>query len=94
MEWANARLAETDPASAVKELRRHDGGDIIVLASSSVIRQLLEAGELDCLSITLCPEIAGGGARLFEDGLPASSWSLTRSSTTDSGAICLFYEKN
>jgi dihydrofolate reductase len=32
-----------------------EGGDIIVLASASVIRNLLEAGELDRLGITLCP---------------------------------------
>jgi len=97
VEWNNARLAGTDPATAVKQLREQEGndnvGDIIVLASSSVIRQLLRAGELDRLSITLCPEIAGGGARLFDDGFPATSWTLTDSTVTDSGAICLLYER-
>lgn len=58
-EWENARIAGADPVAMVKKLREQDGGDIIVLASSSVIRQLLDADELDRLSITLCPEIAG-----------------------------------
>jgi hypothetical protein len=35
-----------------------DGGDNIVLASASIIGDLLEAGEQDRLSITLCPQAA------------------------------------
>ncbi|WP_433296256.1 dihydrofolate reductase family protein [Actinoplanes sp. CA-030573] len=93
VEWDNARLASSDPATTVRELRRQDGGDIIVLASSSVIRQLLDADEVDQLSITLCPELVGGGARLFEDG-PAGSWKLTDSTVTDSGAMCLLYDRS
>ncbi|HEY7265256.1 MAG TPA: dihydrofolate reductase family protein, partial [Trebonia sp.] len=69
------------------------GGDIIVLASGSVIRSLLEAGELDRLSIILCPELPGGGTRLFGDGPAGSSWSLTSTTRTESGAICLIYDR-
>jgi dihydrofolate reductase len=92
--WKNSRIAEGDPVEEVARLRAQPGGDIIVLASISVIKALLEAGELDRLSITLCPELVGGGARLFEDGIPASSWTLTDLSTSDSGALCLLYDRN
>jgi dihydrofolate reductase len=91
LDWSNARLATADPASTVQELRTEGGGDILVLASASIIRALLDTGELDRLSITLCPEIVGGGARLFGDGSAGSSWSLTESTPTGSGAICLTY---
>jgi dihydrofolate reductase len=91
--WENSRIADADPAFLVRELRGQPGGDIVVLASTSVIQALLEAGELDRLSITLCPEIVGGGRRLLDDGLPAASWSLTDMSTTESGAICLIYDR-
>ncbi len=91
--WTNARFTDSDPANVVRELQARNGGDIIVLASSSIIKRLLEADVLDRLSITLCPEIAGGGARLFEDGLPASSWKLSQSATTESGALCLIYDR-
>jgi dihydrofolate reductase len=91
--WHNTRIAPSDPATTVKQLRRKEGGDIVVLASASVIRSLLEAGELDRLSITLCPELVGGGARLFQDGPAGSSWSLTDATPTDSGAICLLYDR-
>ncbi|KAB2390031.1 dihydrofolate reductase family protein [Actinomadura montaniterrae] len=92
-DWDNARVATADPAATVKELRAQEGGDIIVLASTSVIRNLIEAGELDRLSITLCPELVGGGARLFDDTTPRSSWSLTSTAATESGALCLIYDR-
>ncbi len=91
--WENSRIAEGDPVQVVKQLREEPGGDIIVLNSSSIINALLEAGELDRLTIVLCPELVGGGARLFEDGVPTSSWSLTDLSTTESGPICLIYDR-
>jgi dihydrofolate reductase len=65
----------------------------VVLASSSVIRALLDADEVDRLSITLCPTIAGGGAALFADGIPASDWILVDVTTAESGAICLLYDR-
>lgn len=92
-EWDNARVTATDPASTVKELRGQDGGDIVVLASASVIRALTEAGELDRLSVTLCPELVGGGAALFRDGPAGSSWSLVDSTPAESGALCLLYDR-
>lgn len=91
--WENSRIVNDDPAEIVRELQKQTGGDIIVLASSSIIKHLLEADALDRLSITLCPEIAGEGARLFEDGLPPSSWSLRQSTVAESGAICLLYDR-
>ena len=91
--WNNSRRADADPVTTVKRLRGQEGGDIVVLASGSVIRTLLAADELDRLSITLCPEIAGGGVRLFDDGLPGGSWTLTHSAPTGSGALCLLYDR-
>lgn len=91
--WENSRILDVDPAEVVDELRQQDGGDIIVLASGSIIKRLLEADVLDRLSITLCPEVAGGGARLFEDGLPRSSWTLRESVVTESSALCLLYDR-
>ena len=92
-DWPNSRIATAGPADTVRELRKHAGGDIIVLSSASIIRALLEAGELDRLCITLCPELVGAGARLFDDGPAGSSWSLASATPTSSGAICLRYDR-
>lgn len=91
--WNNARIATADPATEVRNLREEPGGDIVVQNSSSLIRALLDAGEIDRLSITLCPELVGGGAKLFADEMPASSWSLTDLTTSDTGAIRLVYDR-
>lgn len=91
--WENSRIVSAEPAAVIEELRQQEGGDIIVLASGSVIKSLLQADALDRLSITLCPEVAGGGAHLFEDGLPSSSWRLRQSIVTESGALCLLYDR-
>jgi dihydrofolate reductase len=91
--WENSRIVAGDLPGEVRRLRDQDGGDIIVLASGSIIRALLEADLLDRLSITLCPALVGGGARLLEDGLPASTWALTDTTMSASGAICLLYDR-
>lgn len=91
--WQHSRIADADPVATVKHLHEQDGGDIVVLASGSVIKALLAADAVDRILITQCPEIAGGGARLFEDGLTASNWSLTDLSSTESGALYLIYDR-
>lgn len=91
--WENSRVIFADPAGVVEDLQKQAGGDIIVLASGTIIKRLLQADDIDRLSITICPEVAGGGARLFEDGLPPSSWTLRENMVTESGAMCLVYER-
>jgi dihydrofolate reductase len=91
--WANSRVADDGPAEEVKRLRQTTGGDILVLNSSSIIRQLMAQDELDRLVIDLVPELAGAGARLFEDGLPSSSWTLSGSTIADDGTVLLTYDR-
>jgi len=91
--WPGSRIVADNPAAEVRRLRKQPGGDIIVLASASIIRNLLAAGEVDRLSIMLCPALAGGGDRLFGDDLPGSAWSVTHTAPTGSGALCLLYDR-
>jgi dihydrofolate reductase len=91
--WHNTRMTADGPATVVKQLRERGGGDIVVLGSATIIRALLAEGELDRLSITLCPELVGGGAQLFEDTPAGSSWSLTEATPTPTGALCLLYDR-
>jgi len=91
--WPNSRIVNDDPAAVVAQLGEQAGGDIIVLASCSIIRALLRDDAIDQLSITLCPELPGGGAQLFDDELPATAWGLALNVATESGAICLLYNR-
>jgi dihydrofolate reductase len=91
--WANSRIAQRGPVEEAQHLRGTEGGDILVVNSASIIRQLLAGEQVDRLLIDLVPEVAGGGARLFEDGLPPSSWSLTDKVTADDGALLLTFDR-
>ena len=90
--WPNSRISR-DPVTEDNDLRTQPGGDIIVLSSTSIIRALLAANELDRLIINLCPEIGGGGARLFDGELEQSTWSLTDQSTSTTGATFCTYDR-
>ena len=91
--WSNSRIADRGPVEEVRELRGTEGGDILVVNSVSIIRQLLAGEQVDRLLIDLVPEVAGGGTALFEDGTPHSSWSLTGAVTADDGALLLTYDR-
>ena len=88
--WSNSRRVP-DPVQAVRQLRTEPGGDIIVLSSTSLIRALLAAGEIDRLTLNLAPTIVGGGVCLFDD-VPSSSWTLTSADRSDTGALYLTYD--
>lgn len=90
--WENSTIAATGPVEYIRALRGSGQGDIRVLSSQSLIRQLLEAGELDRLEITLAPEVVSGGARPFSDDLAPSRWSLAEAIHTDTGAVRLAYD--
>jgi dihydrofolate reductase len=92
--WRNTTIESRPPSTVVAELRDQPGGDVVVLASSSVIRELLNADMIDRLSIMLAPETVGGGGRLFDDTVTsAGSWSLTSHNVTATGALCLVYTR-
>ncbi len=91
--WSNARIAERPLEAEVRALKRTTGGDILVLNSTSVIRQLLAADLVDELRVTLCPNLVGGGLRLFDGQLPPSRWHLATPTTFPTGALGLRYSR-
>jgi dihydrofolate reductase len=91
--WDRTRIVNAPAAKVVDDLKAQQGGDILVNNSASVIKALLEADKIDRLALTLLPEILGGGARLLEDGLPASKWSLANSMMGEPGVLCLLYDR-
>lgn len=91
--WERTRVVNAPAADVVGELRAEGGGDILVNSSASVIKPLLAADLVDRLYLMVLPEIAGGGGRLFEDGLPATRWSLSRRETGELGEMALVYDR-
>ncbi|GAD82454.1 riboflavin biosynthesis protein RibD [Nocardia asteroides NBRC 15531] len=91
--WERTRVVDAPAAEVVADLRATDGGEILVNTSPSVIKDLLAADLVDRLYLLICPEIAGGGARLFDDGLPGTRWTVTRNEVGELGEIALVYDR-
>lgn len=91
--WERTRIVDAPAAEVVADLRATDGGEILVNTSPSVIKDLLAADLVDRLYLLICPEIAGGGARLFDDGLPGTRWTVTRNEVGELGEIALVYDR-
>jgi dihydrofolate reductase len=91
--WERARVVNGPTADVVAELKAAGSGEILVNSSASVIRPLLAADLIDRLYLLLVPQIAGGGPRLFDDGLPASAWTPTFQEAGASGEIAVVYDR-
>jgi len=91
--WKHARVVNAPVAQVVADLKATGEGDILANSSVSVIKALLSADLLDRLYLMVFPEIAGGGQRLFEDGLPASTWTLTHHESGALGEMAMVYDR-
>jgi len=91
--WERTRLVNAAPVDVVTELRSAGEGDILVNSSASIIKALLSADMIDRLYLMICPQIAGGGQRLFADGLPGTKWMLAYREIGKLGEIALIYER-
>ena len=91
--WEHTRVVNAPAADVVTDLKATGEGDILVNSSASIIKALLSADLLDRLYLMIFPEIVGGGQRLFDDGLPATKWTLTSQETGELGEIALVYDR-
>jgi dihydrofolate reductase len=87
MEWNSTLLPADGAVDAVRELREQDGRDILVWGSSSLVRDLMAAGQVDELRLMI---ILGGGKRIFKEDGQAHSLELVSSTTTGTGVhVCV-----
>jgi len=91
--WERTRVVNAPAADVVAELKATGEGDIFVNSSASIIKALLSADLLDRLYLMILPVITGGGHRLFQDGLPASTWTLAHQVTGELGEIAAVYDR-
>jgi dihydrofolate reductase len=91
LEWQNSRLIQGPLEDFVASLKQGDGGEIAVMGSISLVRQLLFAGLLDELTLMTHPVVAGSGRRLFKPGDPTTRLSLTDQYRTSKGNVVSTY---
>jgi dihydrofolate reductase len=89
LEWKNSTLLpDTD---AVARVREEDGGDIVLLGSGELARDLTREGLVDEYVLLIHPLVLGSGKRLFEQGLSTSALELVDTRTSTTGVIIAKY---
>jgi dihydrofolate reductase len=91
--WQNSILLRGDAADTVAELKAQPGGDLGIIGSASLVRNLHAAGLIDCYTLLICPLTLGSGTRLFEGPAPLTEFELTGSVTTTKGVIIAHYAR-
>ncbi|UDY34401.1 dihydrofolate reductase family protein [Dermatobacter hominis] len=92
LRWAGATVLQGDLAPAVGELLADGDGDVAVLGSGDLARQLLRLDVVDELRLIVHPLLLGTGTRLFGE-LPAPrALRLVRHDVTAAGSLVLGYE--
>jgi dihydrofolate reductase len=91
--WEHTRLVNAPATDVIADLKTTGGGEILVNSSASIIKALLSADLLDRLYLMITPEITGGGQRLFDDGLPATKWTVTHRDSGELGELAMVYDR-
>jgi dihydrofolate reductase len=92
LEWQNSTVLQGDVAEAVPALKQQDdGGDLHVIGSSELVRELIAKDLVDELRVMIDPLVVGGGKRVFNDDGALRPWRLVDSQVTTTGAILATY---
>lgn len=89
-DWNNTTIVRGDVATAVRELKRQDGKDIVLYGHGPVGQALLENDLLDELKLWVHPVVVGSGTLLFRDGA-TTELDLVETKTTETGVVLLTY---
>ena len=89
--WNNSKLLVGDVASAVEELKRLDGANLVAVGSTELVATLLAHDLVDEFRVMIDPVVLGGGKRLFSDDGVSHPLQLTDSKVTSTGAILATY---
>jgi len=66
-EWQNTDVAKGDMVEEVKNLKRMNGGDIIVYGGATFVSALIKAGLIDEFHLFINPVAIGNGMTIFKD---------------------------
>ena len=89
--WQNSTLIEGELVPYVEKLKQQPGGEIAVMSSISLVRQLLFAGVMDELTLITHPVVAGSGRKLFGPEDATTRLELRDSQRTSKGNVVSVY---
>ena len=90
--WNNTSLIAGDQAVArIRELHETDGGDLVVMGSSTLARTLLHEGLADELVLIVMPVLLGGGKSIFPEDGALHTLELVSAVTSNAGVqVCTY----
>jgi dihydrofolate reductase len=89
--WKNASVIEGELESFVRDLKARDGGELAVMGSISLVRQLFLAGLIDELTLITHPVVAGSKFRRLFEGADTARLELVRNELTSKGNVVSTY---
>ena len=90
--WTNATVLRGDVVSEVSRLKRELDGEIVVFASTQLVRVLLEHDLVDEVRLMVYPVVLGDGERLFGETADKTPLRLLDTTTVGNGLAYLTYE--
>lgn len=90
--WTNTTLIKSDPAAAVRELKRAPGPDMVILGSGTIVAQLAQAGLIDHFQIVVNPIVLGRGKSMFDGVTTPCNLHLTGTRRFANGNVLLDYD--
>ncbi len=94
VEWGafdNISLVNRNIEAEVKKLKKQDGKDMIVFASSKLVQSLTNFGLVDEYRTVVHPVVLGTGKRLFDNINARTDLKLESAKPYNSGAVLLRY---
>jgi dihydrofolate reductase len=90
-DWNNTTVLDGNVVEEVAELKREQGGDIVVHGSPRLVQALLEHDLVDELRLMVYPVVLGTGKRLFGETSDKKPLQLVESRIVGDGVAILVY---
>jgi dihydrofolate reductase len=87
LEWENSRLLDGDAVESVAALKQGEGGDIHLIGSTDLLRDLITSDLVDQFRLIIDPVVVGGGKRIFPEDGELRPMQLLDSRVTTTGAL-------
>ncbi len=91
LRWPNSALLSRDVPARVAELKRRDGGNLVIMGSGRLISSLMPHGLIDEFLLMIHPLVLGSGRRLFEHDSQRIELRLAGSTAAATGVIIATY---
>lgn len=90
-DWNNSHILRDVPGN-ITELKKTEGGNILVYGSGTLTKSLLHHDLVDELRLMVFPVAIGGGLKIFDDNRELKKFRLRHSRATDDGVLILEYQ--